>query len=85
MSEDLNIAGSVMLGMGAMAFVAALLLTVAAWMLAEEGKTLREEARPESRAAAEAAIAAYRAERNKSTQPPARGGTNRDKRRTKGR
>ena len=81
MSEDLNIAGSVMWGMGAMAFVAALLLTVAAGMRAEERKTLRQEARPEARAAAEAAIAAYRAERNKPSQPPTRGGTHRDKRR----
>ena len=81
--EDLNIAGAVMWGMGAMAFVVALLLTVAAWMRAEERKTLRHEARPEVRAAAEAAVAAYRAERNHRTQPPTRGGTHRDKRRTR--
>lgn len=81
LSEDLNIAGAVMWGMGAMVFVAALLLTVAAGMRAEERKVRREEARPEARAAAEAADAAYRAERNQSSQSPARGGTHRDKRR----
>lgn len=81
--EDLSLAGAVMWGMGAMAFVAALLLTVAAWMRAEERTTRRREARPEVRAAAEAAIAAYRAERNHTTQPSTRGGTHRDKRRTR--
>lgn len=81
--EDLSLAGAVMWGMGAMAIVAALLLTVAAWMRAEERTTLRREARPEVRAAAEAAVAAYRAERNHKTQPSTRGGTHRDKRRTR--
>ena len=82
-AEDLNIAGAVMWGMGAMAFVAALLLTVGAWMRAEERTTLRREARPEARAAAEAAVAAYRAERNHSTRAQPKGGTNRDNRRTR--
>jgi putative copper resistance protein D len=80
-AEDLNIAGAVMWGMGAMTFVVALLLTVAAWMQTEERRTLRQEARPEARAAAEAAIAAYRDEQRPSSQP-ARGGTHRDQRRT---
>ena len=80
--EDLNIAGAVMWGMGAMVFVIAMMLTVAAWMRADERKVHREESRPEARAAAEAALAAYRAERNQSSQRPATGGTHRDKRRT---
>lgn len=79
-AEDLNMAGAFMWGMGSMAFVVALLLTVGAWMRAEERKTQRREARPEVRAA-EAAIAAYRDEQRPSSQP-ARGGTHRDQRRT---
>ena len=84
LAEDLNMAGAVMWGMGAMAFVIALLLTVAAWLRAEERKTLRAEARPEARAAAAAAIAAYRAEQKQRSQPPqrSRGGTRSAKRRT---
>ena len=78
-AEDLSLAGAVMWGMGAMVFVAALLLTVGAWMRAEERRTLRNEARPEVRASMAAAITAYRAERTHRTQPPARGGTHRDK------
>lgn len=68
--EDLNIAGAVMWGMGAMAFVAAILLTVAAGLRVEERRTRRTEARPAARAAAEAAVAAYRAEQAKRTHDP---------------
>ena len=72
-AEDLNIAGSLMWGMGAMALVPAVLLTVAAWMRAEERRTRRVEARPEVRAAAAAAAEAYHAARAERRGPPKRG------------
>jgi len=62
-AEDLQIAGAIMWGMGAMVFVLALLLVLAAWMRSEERQTRRREARANERASAEAEIAAYRAER----------------------
>lgn len=49
--------------MGAMVFVVALLLVLGAWMRFEDRRTRRREARPDERAAADAALAAYRAER----------------------
>lgn len=63
-AEDLQIAGAIMWGMGAMVFVVALLLVVGAWMRAEERRTRRREARPDERRAAEAALAAYREDRS---------------------
>lgn len=83
MVEDLSLAGALMWGMGAMAFVAALLLTVGAWMRAEDRKTRRNEARPEVRAAMAAAASAYRAERNRRAQPPGRGRADRDEARSR--
>lgn len=62
-AEDLQIAGAIMWGMGAMAFVIALLLVLGAWMRAEDRRTRRWEARADERASAEAEIAAYRARR----------------------
>jgi len=62
-AEDLQIAGAIMWGMGAMAFVLAMLLVLAAWMRSEERRTRRTEARADVRDAADAAIAAYRAGR----------------------
>jgi putative copper resistance protein D len=70
-AEDLNIAGSLMWGMGAMALVPAVLLSVGAWMRAEERRTRRVEARPEVRAAAAAAAEAYHAARAERRKPPA--------------
>jgi cytochrome c oxidase assembly factor CtaG len=63
-AEDLQIAGAIMWGMGAMVFVVALLLVLGAWMRSEERRTRRTEARTDEREAAEAAIAAYRAGRD---------------------
>ena len=60
-AEDLQIAGAIMWGMGAMVLVVALLLVLGAWMRSEERKTRRREARADERAASEQAIAAYRA------------------------
>ena len=68
--EDLNMAGAVMWGMGAMAFVVALLLSVAAWMRADERRVRRVEARPEVRAAAAAAAAEFHASRAERRKPP---------------
>lgn len=68
--DDLNIAGSLMWGMGAMALVPAVLVTVAVWMRAEERRTRRVEARPEARAAAAAAAEDYRAARAERRKPP---------------
>ncbi len=62
-AEDLQIAGAIMWGMGAMVFVVALLLVLAAWMRSEERRTQRREGRADERAAAEAEIAAFRMER----------------------
>jgi putative copper resistance protein D len=62
-AEDLKIAGTMMWEMGAMVFVVALLLVLGAWMRSEDRRTRRREARPDERAAADAALAAYRAER----------------------
>ena len=62
-AEDLQIAGAIMWGMGAMVFVLALLLVLGAWMRSEERRTLRREGRRDERDAAEAAIAAYREDR----------------------
>lgn len=62
-TQDLQIAGAIMWGMGAMVFVLAMLLVLAAWMRSEERRTRRTEARAEVREAADAAIAAYRAGR----------------------
>ena len=59
-AEDLQIAGAIMWGNGAMMFGIALILVVAAWMRAEERRTRRREARPDAQRAAEAAMAAYR-------------------------
>lgn len=70
LAEDLNLAGAVMWGMGAMVFVVALLLSVAAWMRADERRVRRVEARPEARAAAAAAAEAYRAARAERSKPP---------------
>ena len=67
--EDLNMAGAVMWGMGAMVFVVALLLSVAAWMRADERRVRRVEARPEARAAAAAAAEAYHAARAERRKP----------------
>jgi cytochrome c oxidase assembly factor CtaG len=61
--QDLQIAGAIMWGMGAMAFVIALLLVLGAWMRSEERRTRRRESRADERASAEAELAAYRAER----------------------
>ena len=74
--EDLSLAGAVMWGMGAMVFVVALLLTVAAWMRAEERRTRRAEARPGARAAADAAVAAYRTELDERKRTKTREGGN---------
>lgn len=62
-AEDLQIAGAIMWGMGAMVFVIALLLVLGAWMRSEERRTRRTEARADVREAADAALAAYRARR----------------------
>jgi putative copper resistance protein D len=62
-AEDLQIAGAIMWGMGAMVFVLALLLVLGAWMRSEDRRTRRTEGRADERAAAEAAVAAYRADR----------------------
>jgi cytochrome c oxidase assembly factor CtaG len=62
-AEDLQIAGAIMWGMGAMVFVLALLLVLGAWMRSEDRKTRRREARSDEREAADAALAAYRASR----------------------
>jgi putative copper resistance protein D len=64
-AEDLQIAGAIMWGMGAMAFVLALLLVLGAWMRSEDRRTRRREARTDEREAAEAALAAYRADRQR--------------------
>jgi cytochrome c oxidase assembly factor CtaG len=63
-AEDLQIAGAIMWGMGAMVFVLALLLVLGAWMRSEERRTRRREARADEREAADAALAAYRASRD---------------------
>ena len=44
-AEDLQIAGAIMWGMGAMVFVVALMLVLAAWMRFEDRRTRRVEAR----------------------------------------
>ena len=62
-AEDLQIAGAIMWGMGAMVLVVALLLVLGAWMRSEERRTRRTEARADEREAAEAAMEAYRADR----------------------
>jgi putative copper resistance protein D len=64
-AEDLQIAGAIMWGMGAMAFVLALLLVLGAWMRSEDRRTRRKEARADEREAADAAVAAYRADRQR--------------------
>ena len=69
-AEDLKMAGSLMWGMGAMVLVPAILLSVGAWMRAEERRTRRVEARPEVRAAAAAAADAYREALAERQKPP---------------
>lgn len=59
-AEDLQIAGAIMWGMGAMVFVVALLLVLSAGLRAEERRTQRTEARPDEQRSAAAAAAAYR-------------------------
>jgi len=62
-AEDLQIAGAIMWGMGAMVLVLALLLVLGAWMRSEDRRTRRRETRADERAAADAALAEYRASR----------------------